>query len=479
MLQTLQQNYGNGYVQRLVNYVQSQRTPTIQTKLRVGAAGDTSEQEADRIAKDVVRGLGMSGSERDPNAVEAHSVEQADRIGRAPSLPVGMEGGEVDPDTEELIAKSRGGGQPLPDAVRTPMEGAFGADFGNVRIHTDGDADSLNASVSARAFTTGQDIFFSEGEYKPGSSKGDEVLAHELTHVVQQGGAGVRRTPSQDGQNVHHHTRANARQGRVVSKFRVSAMLPSSEGSDLAQGHGREPANGTAMRMRSADSAAGGETVTAREEEPGMASLTVSDKIFTSIPYKPTITETPTPPGPNEFGLTNWTARVTGLSAERDDTMNGFLVTADVECPITWSVHDLGKADADSATAPSITADNYGLASSDLTPNMASDGGRPPRTSFWASDLTEQHEKYHANDFAYTYGNPAFAAAITWLKAQEVASIEEAKTQTNLLPRRMTENLIANYVPGSETRAYGDGAALYKGRADSIKEKGDKGDYTS
>jgi hypothetical protein len=72
------------------------------------------------------------------------------------------------------------------------MEPAMGADFSGVRVHTGGQADALNHHLSARAFTTGQDIFFKQGEYSPGSSGGRELLAHELTHVVQQNGDQVQ-----------------------------------------------------------------------------------------------------------------------------------------------------------------------------------------------------------------------------------------------------------------------------------------------
>ena len=68
----------------------------------------------------------------------------------------------------------------------------MGADFGSVRVHTGSQADALNRSLSARAFTTGQDIFFKQGEYSPGSSSGRELLAHELTHVMQQNGDQVQ-----------------------------------------------------------------------------------------------------------------------------------------------------------------------------------------------------------------------------------------------------------------------------------------------
>jgi hypothetical protein len=95
-------------------------------------------------------------------------------------------------DLESSIQQSRGGGQPLADDIRQPMEQAFGADFGSVRIHTDAQSDSLNKSIQARAFTTGQDIFFRQGEYSPGSNSGKELLAHELTHVVQQNGNAVQ-----------------------------------------------------------------------------------------------------------------------------------------------------------------------------------------------------------------------------------------------------------------------------------------------
>lgn len=102
---------------------------------------------------------------------------------------------------EAGINKARGGGQPLERGVRRQMESTFGADFGSVRVHTGPEAHQLNREVNAVAFTTGQDVFFRQGAYDPGSSAGRELLAHELTHVVQQGGAGIKTklTVSQPG----------------------------------------------------------------------------------------------------------------------------------------------------------------------------------------------------------------------------------------------------------------------------------------
>jgi hypothetical protein len=97
--------------------------------------------------------------------------------------------GEVTPEVETAIEGSRGGGQALDTGIRRQMESAFGNDFSAVRIHTGSESHSLNNAVNAVAFTTGQDIFFRDGAYNPEGSGGKELLAHELTHVVQQNGA--------------------------------------------------------------------------------------------------------------------------------------------------------------------------------------------------------------------------------------------------------------------------------------------------
>ena len=84
------------------------------------------------------------------------------------------------------IAEDRSPGSPLSDPVRAPLEQQFGTDFSAVRLHRDSRAGELARSVQARAFTTGTDIYFGEGSYQPGSSSGQELIAHELAHVVQQ-----------------------------------------------------------------------------------------------------------------------------------------------------------------------------------------------------------------------------------------------------------------------------------------------------
>jgi hypothetical protein len=102
------------------------------------------------------------------------------------------------PNLETSIQGARGSGQPLDENIRQPMEKAFGGvDFSQVKVHNDAVSDQLNQSIHARAFTTGTDVFFRGGEYNPGSRGGQELIAHELTHVVQQSGGVVQRSQNQ------------------------------------------------------------------------------------------------------------------------------------------------------------------------------------------------------------------------------------------------------------------------------------------
>jgi hypothetical protein len=97
--------------------------------------------------------------------------------------------GRVHPDVEQAIARTRGSGSPINRDVRDRAAPVLGDPLTDVHVHTDSDADAMARAVSARAFTTGTDIYFGRGEYRPGTGAGDELIAHELTHVVQQRGA--------------------------------------------------------------------------------------------------------------------------------------------------------------------------------------------------------------------------------------------------------------------------------------------------
>lgn len=99
-----------------------------------------------------------------------------------------MEGGAVHPSVEKAISSSRGSGASLDAGVQEKFSPELGP-LNDVRVHADSTADALARSVQARAFATGSDVYFAQGEYQPGTASGDKLLAHELTHVAQQRGA--------------------------------------------------------------------------------------------------------------------------------------------------------------------------------------------------------------------------------------------------------------------------------------------------
>jgi hypothetical protein len=110
-------------------------------------------------------------------------------VQRAAEAPAG----EVPAEVEDGIHAARGGGGSLDPGTRGAMESALGADFSGVRVHTDARADSLSRALGARAFTTGRDVFFRQGEFSPATPGGQKLIAHELTHVVQQAATPVQR----------------------------------------------------------------------------------------------------------------------------------------------------------------------------------------------------------------------------------------------------------------------------------------------
>jgi Domain of unknown function (DUF4157) len=113
---------------------------------------------------------------------QAFSVLARDGAGILPD-------GTAHPDVAAAIARRRGYGEPLDEGIRGELEGKLGDSFHDVRVHKDGEADAIARSVSANAFTTGTDVYFADGQFKPESSEGKELIAHELAHVIQQRGA--------------------------------------------------------------------------------------------------------------------------------------------------------------------------------------------------------------------------------------------------------------------------------------------------
>lgn len=222
---TLHRLIGNRGVQRLLsdgsNPSSLDATPRLmlQPKLTVGSADDKYEREADRIASQIMStddapahdhpsthaGEKEESSSESSGAATSRTLTQAGAsvdqvvLRKTERQQSGGHGFEVAGDLAGEVAAQAGAGSPLSNEARSFMEPRFGADFSGVKIHTDAKSDQLNRSLQARAFTVGHNIFFQRGAYDAGSRAGRELLAHELTHVVQQGGEGVLRRQHRDG----------------------------------------------------------------------------------------------------------------------------------------------------------------------------------------------------------------------------------------------------------------------------------------
>lgn len=147
---------------------------SFETRFRLGPTDDAYEQEADQAAKRVAGQLAGGIPQTTWPTLRFRQFSTS-----GSSSPVSA-------DVAAAIERNRDGGRSLPLEILHAMEGAFGADFGDVRIHTDRESDRLNESLQSVAFTSGRSIFFRNG-MSATTHPGRELLAHELTHVLQQG----------------------------------------------------------------------------------------------------------------------------------------------------------------------------------------------------------------------------------------------------------------------------------------------------
>ncbi len=180
----LQRTTGNQAVQHLL------RARAIQPQLAISQPGDIYEQEADRVADELMR-LPEPGMQRacSASALEA-STCTACESGKEAALQL-----KTDQSSDRLgsvpddFVRNLGPGEPLDAATRAYFEARFGHDFTTVRVHSHAAAQQSAQEVSAHAYTVGNDIVFAAGRYAPTTGEGRRLIAHELTHVVQQSNA--------------------------------------------------------------------------------------------------------------------------------------------------------------------------------------------------------------------------------------------------------------------------------------------------
>ena len=191
----LQRSLGNQRVAALIRakrLTAEGRILPLQAKLMVGAVDDPHEREAEGASERVVRmpdaALGRGAHGARGGSEEGGGLAAAvSPMGQRDARRGGLDGGsfEAGAGVEAQVSQSKGRGAPLPESVRAFMEPRFGADFAEVRVHTGSESIQMNEAVGARAFTHGADIYFGAGE----SAADQKLVAHELTHVLQQTGA--------------------------------------------------------------------------------------------------------------------------------------------------------------------------------------------------------------------------------------------------------------------------------------------------
>jgi hypothetical protein len=216
------------------------RAPQVQTKLKIGAVDDPAEREADRVADQVMRmpdrdfagatspppaqasGTAIAQSAASPR-IQRLCPECEHEMQRKEGEGAGRQGGSPTPETEARVA-ALGSGAPLPASERAFFEPRFGQSLANVRVHSGGEADEVARAVNARAFTLGRDIAFADGEFRPGAPDGRRLIAHELTHTLQQRDAGADQKVAQQVVPAHLVQRALG-DGHDLASPRFSRLL--------------------------------------------------------------------------------------------------------------------------------------------------------------------------------------------------------------------------------------------------------------
>ena len=451
-LLALQQTHGNRYVQRVV--------AGIQAKLVVGQPNDKCEQEADRVA-DVVMRMPEPQVQRQPEVellqtkplveqitplvqrqVEEEAEEEEEEkkkkkeeeeILQAKEIP--SQTPEVTPNMEARINALRGGGQPLPESVSAFFEPRFGHNFSHVRVHIDTKAAESARAVNALAYTVGRDIAFSAGQYAPATTTGKRLLAHELTHVVQQGyGAGgriQRRGQKESGTTGVGGTGAGAHADPCGGSSKAASYTPTDRGIRVSLGR---------------------------------RSFGNTSKLAAHVTY-----------GACRAGG-NWRFHIDTLTVR----------IASAVRPVTF------RTNVNTSSDPVVSSSTYQAIKNDLRPNRAARiqvrcAGNTfidnvptysRRSDYWKHQLVVDHEAYHRQDWNRFY-RPELVQAEQQVWGHRPTSPARTSADAIRLARPTFNGYIASayqrtcraYAPQQETRAYGAGAPDYQRLVSEIQAR--------
>jgi hypothetical protein len=403
------------------------------------------------------------------------------------------DGGARRADDPEAVRAQLGAGRSLNGGVKVRMESAFGYDFSGVRVHTDATAAELSAGLNARAFTIGSDIAFGTGEYQPGTLIGDALLAHELAHVVQQGGAAAA-APLKQGGTEHEALEEEADRsavGAVVSLWDSAkgalANMAENSMSALRAGLRLQRCAASQTRTRTAPTTAGPSTrPAAGEADPcgGTAKAT---------------TYTPTPEGAtptldsDEFGKTSKLGAYFDFGACRVGGFWRFYLTS-LRVPIDSAVQPENfRTNVNTANDAVVTRGEYPTIIADLRPNRDASfrvscgadrfvdtvHNYSRRRTYWKRQLVVEHEAFHLSNWDSTYRRELIQAERNvWSHTIPAAGAATARDAIQSGRSALTDIMAAAYRPAclayspqQETRAYDHGAPDYQRLVDEIQAR--------
>ncbi len=407
-------------------------TKLLQTKLTIGASNDPLEQEADRVADQIIAAPAHSAASGASPRIQRFTAQESGQADTAPA------------SVDRVLASS---GRPLESALRQGMEQRFGNDFSRVRVHSGEAAEQSARDINARAYTVGQNVVFGAGQFAPGTNEGRRLIAHELTHVVQQAGAARYR--------VHTSSRlANAASSNhTLQREKAPQQQPQPSGT--------------------------------------CQSATLADQ------FKPTNTwggKTWDPQvGPTDFGSTSKLAANFGFGACKEGGNWRFHLDK-LEVMITSKVQPDGfRINVDSATDSVVTKDNAATIYQDLRPGRkvtfhpgcGSDKYDDEvttysrRETYWNRKFVEQHEEFHRKDWDAMYraelvkaeGKVRSYTIPEKDAADSTTAVTKAKADLDLLLINSYQDACKAYSPRQESRAYDDGAPTYRKLADEVKAR--------
>ena len=500
------------------------KAPPIQVKLVVGSVDDPAEREADATAARVIDLLDRPES---ASVARAFADTPAGRISR--KAVVGAAGGNVDADTERQISSARSGGAPLEGKIRRRMEGAFGADFSDVRLHVGGQADDLNSRIQAKAFTTGSDVFIRREDYSPETRDGQRLLAHELAHTIQQGGATISRSAVLDEEKESESEESEGAEGAESEEAKeAEEEHEEAESEEAKEGEGEEEIEVEIPTVvATEESTIGKENLMedATRARRGSAARAGSSagrvRRSSSVEWEPTVNTSASivrgdgaklAGAEDKVSATaklNTTATTTGgLAATAFGAMRPkyqadnveaklkkgkIYLTADIAGTYTWGTNSGGKTDVSGPSAGVITAANYAQIVSDLTPVLIEKSWRAPRSQFWSDAICQRHEQYHAKDMTKWFKSKGKGVVSTFLKKNPIELSEEDQKNEGTVKTEATKVIKAavnavsaagmDYYKGGETsylsfkgeeRAFGDGKKPYLKLAAGVKKQGQK-----